>query len=283
MSEAETPQRPNEAGQILDITGLSTENRGANEAAIRALCRNAYLGQETSLARILGRYKMFVDTADVGISSHLLMDGYWEMWTTEAMVATIQPGATVVDVGANLGYFTLLMADLVGPSGQVHAFEPNSAIAKRLRQSVAVNGFAGRTVVHQLGLGDHHGLAGFHVEPGEPGGGHVVPVSGDGPTVPVSRLDSLGIVPDFVKIDAEGAEAAVWRGMAGILALRRPLTVFLEFVPDRYENAGNFLDEILRHGFLLSRIDPGNGVEPTSRAAVLQRPANQDQMLVLSR
>ncbi len=283
MSEAETPQRPNEAGQILDITGLSTENRGANEAAIRALCRNAYLGQETSLARILGRYKMFVDTADVGISSHLLMDGYWEMWTTEAMVATIQPGATVVDVGANLGYFTLLMADLVGPSGQVHAFEPNSAIAKRLRQSVAVNGFAGRTVVHQLGLGDHHGLAGFHVEPGEPGGGQVVPVSGDGPTVPVSRLDSLDIVPDFVKIDAEGAEAAVWRGMAGILALRRPLTVFLEFVPDRYENAGNFLDEILRHGFLLSRIDPGNGVEPTSRAAVLQRPANQDQMLVLSR
>lgn len=284
MSDVDTPAPVGDpAGRLFDIARLTTGARGDNEAAIRALCTNAYLGSEMSLARVLGRYKMFVDTGDVGISTHLLLDGYWEMWTTEAMMTVVKPGATVVDVGANLGYFTLLLAELVGPEGHVHAFEPNPAIAARLRKSVAVNGFGGRATVHQLALGDHHGLAGFEIAPGEPGGGHVVDHREGMDSVPVSRLDGMEIIPDFIKIDAEGAEAAVWRGLAGILALRRPLTVFLEFVPDRYADPGRFLDEILRHGFLLSRIDPGAGVMPTSRAAVLAGPPSADVMLVLRR
>ena len=59
--------------------------------------------------------------------------------------------------------------------------------------------------------------------------------------------------------------------------------MFVEFVPDRYDDPGRFLDEILRHGFLLSRIDPGEGKVPTSRSAVLAGPPNADQMLVFSR
>lgn len=270
-------------GRLFDVRSLITPPRYDNEVAVRGLCTNAYLGDDTSLCRVLGRYKMFVDTKDIGLSSHLLMDGYWEMWTTEAMLFFIKPGDVAVDVGANLGYFTLLMADLVGPTGVVHAFEPNPPIAERLQQSVSINGFGGNTTVHAVALADRDGETGFMVPKGEPKNAHLVDRSDDAALVAVRRLDGMGLSPDFMKIDCEGAEELVWKGMAGILAQRRPMTIFMEFAPIRYDDPARFVDEILRHGFALAIVDPERGVQPISRAEVLAGAASVDQMLVLRR
>jgi FkbM family methyltransferase len=269
--------------RLFDIGELATSRRSDHEARIRALCCNAYLGEQNSLCRVLGRYKMFVDTADVGHSTHLLLDGYWEMWTTELMQQLVRPGMTVVDAGANLGYFTLLLADLVGPDGRVLAFEPNPHIARRLRQSVAVNGFAGRTAVHDVALGDAEREVGLVVPAGEPKNAHVVPAGEGDVQVHSHRLDSYGVLPDFIKIDVEGAEMAVWQGMTGILAARKPLTVVMEFVLDRYDDPGLFLDEMLRHGLDLSRLTHDFGLQKVSREEVLAAPAGVDQLLVLMR
>jgi FkbM family methyltransferase len=269
--------------RLFEVADLASGDRSDNEARIRALCSNAWLGNETSLCRVLGRYKMFVDTGDVGLSTHLLLDGYWEMWTTEAMQRLVKPGMTVVDVGANLGYFTLLLGELVGPTGQVHAFEPNPAMVSRLRHSVAVNGFADRTRIHAVALAAEAGQAGLIVPPGEPKNGHLARVPADGITVMLQRLDRLEIMPNFVKIDVEGSEELVWRGMAGILAARQPLTVFIEFVLDRYADPALFLDEMLRHGFRLSRLDPDLGPLQITREAVLAASPSADQILVLAR
>lgn len=279
--------RATEAGEtgarLFEIGQLGSSRRSDHEARIRALCYNAYLGEQTSLCRVLGRYKMFVDTGDVGHSTHLLLDGYWEMWTTELMQQLVRPGMTVVDAGANLGYFTLLLADLVGPEGRVLAFEPNPLIARRLRQSVAVNGFAGRTTIEEVALGDDEREVGLTVPAGEPKNAHVVPAGEGDVQVRCHRLDSHGVLPDFIKIDVEGAERAVWRGMTGILTARKPLTVVMEFVLDRYAEPGLFLDEILRHGFELSRLHHDFGLQQVSREEVLAAPANVDQLLVLMR
>jgi FkbM family methyltransferase len=269
--------------RLFEVADLASGNRSDNEARIRDLCFNAWLGNATSLCRVLGRYKMFIDTDDVGLSTHLLLDGYWEMWTTEAMQRLVKPGLTVVDVGANLGYFTLLLGELVGPTGEVHAFEPNPAMVSRLRRSVAVNGFADRTRIHAVALAADAGQAGFTVPPGEPKNGHLTTVPGDGIPVTLQRLDSLEILPDFIKIDVEGSEELVWRGMAGILAARRPLTILIEFVLDRYADPALFLDEILRHGFRLSRLDPDLGVLQVTCEAVLAANPTADQILVLVR
>lgn len=272
---------------LFDIGRLLHAPRHENEAVIRGLCQNAYLGDDTALCRVLGRYKMFVDTRDVGVSSHLLLDGYWETWTTEAMLRFVRPGMTAVDVGANLGYFATLMADLVGPAGRVLAFEPNPPIADRLRKTIAVNGFTARTMVHELALGAEEGGAVLIVPPGEPKNAHVVaaaPVSG-ATMVARRRLDAIpeALDADFVKIDVEGAEEDVWRGMEGIFARGRPLTIFLEFTPGRYASPARFLDEILGHGFALAIIDLVRGVRPIGREAVLAGPPAEDQMLVLTR
>jgi len=278
---------PNGRKYPFDIWNLLDAPRHENEAVIRGLCQNAYLGGGTALCRVLGRYKMFVDTGDVGVSSHLLLDGYWESWTTEAMLRFVRPGMTALDVGANLGYFTTLMAELVGPSGHVLAFEPNPPIAERLRKTIAVNGFAARAAVHEIALGAEEGGATLIVPPGEPKNAHVIagqPVSG-ATSVARKRLDAIpeALDADFIKIDVEGAEEDMWRGMEGMLARGRPMTIFLEFTPGRYASPARFLDEILDCGFALAIIDLVHGVRPISREAVLAGPPAEDQMLVLTR
>ena len=69
---------------IYDIWRLLQHPRTFNEAEIRALCRTAYCGDHTTLCRVLGRYQLFVDTRDIGISSHLMLGGFREMWGTRA-------------------------------------------------------------------------------------------------------------------------------------------------------------------------------------------------------
>lgn len=275
---------------LVDLRDLVVLPRAFNEAAIRRLCEVAYLGEDTALCRSLGRYKIFVDTRDVGLSSHLMLDGYWEMWITETLVSSIGAGMVVADIGANVGYFTLLMADLVGPDGSVHAFEPNPRLAQRLVNSIAVNGFADRVELHEVALGEVDGEhAVLVVPPSEPKNGYMIPFSGElpehGTLVPTARLDAR---PDWsrielAKIDVEGAEQFVWAGMQGLLAGSMLKTVILEFTPGRYPDPGAFLDTICTSGFSLAYIDLRRGITQTTRDWVLAQPPREDIMLYLRR
>jgi FkbM family methyltransferase len=276
---------------LFDIERLLTHPRVENEAHIRSLCENAYLGDETALCRVLGRYKMFVDTTDQSLSPHLMLDGYWEMWLTEALAQVIRPGMTVVDVGANLGYFTLLMADRVGEKGRVIAFEPNPSIVARLRRTLSLNGFAERTTVNDAALFDENDAEVLLISPvGEPKNAHLTSIAGlsAGPNIHPLRTRRLDSFPDVVKadvikIDADTAEEAIWRGMHGLFASQRPMTVFLEFAAARYADAGQFLAEIKTAGFIISRLDPKRGVEAVEEKSILSAPPHVDQMLVLRR
>ena len=268
---------------IYDIWRLLSEPRDQVEAEIRALCRTAWCGDHTALARILGRYKLYVDTRDTGIAPHLMLDGFWEMWVTEAMLRAVRRGSTVIDVGANLGFFTLLLADLAGQEGRVLAFEPNDGLADRLASSIAINGFGGHTTLHRCALGAVEGLVALDVETHAPGGARVREDGGG--TIPIRRLDSFARALDaeFIKIDVEGHEQQVWRGMTGILARGNPLTVFMEFTVSRYPDPAGFLSEIIGEGFALGLIHHDGQIRPITPAELLDGPHSIDHMLCLSR
>jgi len=279
-----------DAGQpLFDLKRLGRRRRSANEAFIRGLCESAYLGDRSAICRVLGRYKMFVDTDDVGLSAHLMLDGYWEMWLTEALAEVIKPGMTVVDVGANLGYFTLLAAECVGGGGAVHAFEPNPPIAARLVRSVNINGFRDRVTVHAEPLGSENGREVVLAVPGDdPKNAKIVEGAGpdEGHVLEARRFDNFPelLRADVIKIDAEGAELDIWHGMSGLLELSdHRQTIFLEFTLARYPDPAAFLSEIAASGFRIGELTLDDGMQPRSHEDILSAPQRVDQMLVLQR
>lgn len=268
---------------IYDIWRILDRPSNEAEAEIRALTQVAYMGDQQALCRVLGRYKMYVDTRDIGIASHLMLEGFWELWVTKAMMRCVRRGSVVADIGANQGYFTLLMADLTGAQGRVLSFEPNPSMARLVRKSIEVNGFDGFVDFHEIGLGSQAGRAVMDASTHQPGGGRTVEAKrGD---VVIKRLDAITHARqlDFIKMDVEGFEPMVWQGMTRLLARQKRLTVFMEFTVGRLKDPGGFLDEIMKHGFSLEIIQAQEGIVPISREALLNGPQWVDHMLVFRR
>ncbi len=216
---------------------LINQNRPAAEELFTAHTRSQYLGNGTLLCQVLGGLKLFVIGDDVGFSPHMIFEGYWEFWLTRHFAEVIRPGDTVLDIGANLGYYTLLAADLVGTEGRVVAIEPNPEVFRRLSASIAVNGFAPRASARNVALAGpgEAGRRAFFVPTGEPKNGRFVgsqedPVhlAGHGAVsdVELGRIDPAAFDRvDFIKIDVEGAELAVLEHLRPVLDKFRPKVV----------------------------------------------------------
>jgi FkbM family methyltransferase len=229
----------------IEIHEFAYRSQRVLEALCRARVQPAYIGENQALCRILGRYKLFVDTRDQGLCAHLLLDGFWEMPLTMFMARHLRSGMVAIDVGANFGYFTTLLAALVGQSGRVYSIEPAPDTAAMLHRSIALNLFQLRTTIIEAAAGAGDGTSLFYVPHREPKNARLVPspegidaAAGTLHEIPVRRIDDVVAQEhrvDFVKVDAEGAEEAVIAGMEMILRRDQPCLV-LEF------NAGRVRD-----------------------------------------
>lgn len=273
---------------LFDLGRLRDRPRDENEALIRSLCRPVRL-EDAVLCRVLGRYKMYVDPHDIGLAPHLMLDGIWEMHITEAVLGFVRSGMTVVDAGANQGYYTMLFSELVGPEGRVLAAEPNPRMMSLLCRSAAVNGFQNRILPIELPLSARSGdRVNLQIPDGLPQNASMVWGDGAHPdmiTLSTTTLDEqVGDGPiDFIKIDVEGAEEAVWSGMDRILARQKPLAIFLEFSPVRYPDPEAFLHRMMGRGFALAMVHGYGGVRAASIPEVLAGPEHQDRILALVR
>jgi FkbM family methyltransferase len=224
---------------VIALSELVHEDRFILETLSRGQVQRVFLGDYTAVCRILGRYKFYIDTRDRGFGTNILLDGFWEMWLTKFIAGIVRPGMVAIDVGANFGYYTLLLADLVGPTGRVISVEPNPSVVHHLRNSIALNGFGQRAQIVAAAAGaDCNGDVHLLTPTGEPKNARVVDNAAgaqavDG-TVHVVRQVSIDSIinpeqkVDFLKIDAEGAEAAIISGMIGVLERDKPALV-LEF------------------------------------------------------
>ncbi len=206
-----------------------------------------------------------VDPGDRAVGARLRRRGIWSEAETELCRREIRPGMTVLDIGANLGYFSLLFAGAVGPEGRVFAFEPDPYNLQLLQQNVERNGYSNVTI-HATALGRVPGMALLYKN-SDNLGDHRLGHGGDGRVaveVPVVSLDSLaeklGRV-DFIKMDIQGSEAAVVAGGTAIFMSERPLRLVCEFWPDGMRALGDdphaHLERLHGAGFAMSVLARG--------------------------
>jgi FkbM family methyltransferase len=156
-----------------------------------------------------------------------LWTGLHEPAVQGALSELLQPGMTFWDVGAHVGFFTILGARLVGDQGHVHAFEPVEQNRARLEAAVEKNG-CGNVTVHPVALSSAQGDATLHAHESS-AMWSLVGEDDEGVLIHTETLDSLGLPPpDLVKIDAEGVELDVLRGGRELLSEVEP-ALLVEF------------------------------------------------------
>ena len=188
-----------------------------------------------------GRRVIWVDLADDFVSRGSLFDCY-EPLESEFLRQNLRADSVFLDIGANVGWFTLLASTIIGDGGHVHAFEPRHPTVQYLKRSVAMNHLESMVTVHELGLDCTEGHAQLGYERGTRNPGHSFLVDEDPQTeieVQAIRTDALDHFHfkriDVVKLDVEGAEMRVLKGGEATITANRP-TVLSEIYPEQLKS-----------------------------------------------
>ncbi len=216
---------------------------------------------------------------DAAVGGQILRDRAYEPAVTAAIETALRPGSVFVDVGASLGYFTVLGGRAVGPAGKVHAFEPGSQNHSMVLLNAAMNGLE-NVELHRVAVSD---VPGTMLYAGHGANGFVRPFDGDPAAVTThevveaTTLDlALGDEArvDVVKIDVEGAEGRVLRGAERVIRRHRPTIVF-ELSPPGLESVSgmtgvellSWLEDL---GYELTALDTDQESVTAGASAILE-------------
>jgi FkbM family methyltransferase len=196
-------------------------------------------------------FDVCLDPNDMGVSPSIAVLGWHEMKTTELFIKLVGRGSTVIDVGANVGFFTLLAAKLVGKKGYVLSFEPEPTSFSLLAQSVKRNGF-GNVEMFEKCVSNVDGQQTLHLSVTRNKGLHSIArdLGGDSISVQSARLDTvvnahgIGSI-DLLKIDAEGAEPEVLEGAERLLSRSSVRNIIMEWEhPESWARRSDILEMI---------------------------------------
>jgi FkbM family methyltransferase len=241
-----------------------------------------YLGDHEALVQARWGAKLVVDTRDRLLAPWLLMDGLWESHVTGWLHDTLAPGAVMVDVGANIGYFTVLAAQLVGTAGRVVAVEASPGLCDIIRRNVAMNGHRDTVTVwnraawsgpdrlrlHQrVHYGANSSLA-------SAGSAQLEELADEEVVVEVEAVALDDLLADLekvdvLKLDVEGAEVHAVKGLAGTLAAHPGITLMIEWAPEQIRLVGDGPEELVAlltgAGFRFRLMEDGLApIEPTA-------------------
>ena len=224
-----------------------------------------------------GPLRMRVDPNDL-IGRTIFHRGLWERPVAIHFRREVRRGDIVLDVGANLGQFTLLASHAAGPSGRVFAIEANPQMALNLRHNVALNQLTNVEIIEAAAWDCDDRL---RLHPGEPGNQGMASVASAGAEqagtlVPAVRLDrvlrELGCSRvDVIKIDVEGAEERALQGLAGILESQGPRRIYCEVtaIAGDASAAERLVDLLASWGYRGAIVDE-DGERPLDRTSLAQ-------------
>ncbi len=197
------------------------------------------------------------------VSMALYRYKFFERGLTQIILNTLEPGMVFFDVGAHFGYYSLLASTLVGKAGAVHAFEPTPSTFEVLRRNTAmkpnvrVNNVALWSRAESLEFRDYGTMySAFNsIQAGEVEDNMREGVSGAPCTVQATSVDEYvritGATPNFLKLDAEGAELNILAGMAETIRRARPILT-VEVGDDLERNSSRsreLLEAVISHGY----------------------------------
>lgn len=238
-------------------------------------------GLPLQVIKPLGAARLWVDLSDQVIGMPILRDGY-EPEVIALALSLVAPGDVAVDVGAHIGYFTMRLADTVGESGHVHAFEPVARNADLLARSIAESRFERRVTLARAAVSDAAGEATLRVgrDTLNTGGAFLGDESQGGDDglnsvrVATVRLDDAGLRRPvrLIKMDVEGAEPRVVRGALAVLRDDRPCIVS-EVHPEQLARVSGsspaaLFADLAALGYAAHAIDAGTVGAPIAPAAI---------------
>ena len=211
---------------------------------------------------MVGTNKMYIDKNDRVVSAKLLLDGVWEEYETEMFKNHLKSGDIVLDIGANIGYHTLIAAEIVGKSGKVYAFEPEPRNFALLKKNVEANNYKNVILINKA-LANKSGRFKLYLSNEDNFGDFRIFDSQDNRKyveVEMATLDDCKIPKvDVIKMDVQGAEVLVLKGAKKTLAKQKRLRMFTEFWPKALKLAGSsargYLDILRRNKFEIYEID----------------------------
>lgn len=212
-------------------------------------------------------FKLFYLPRDWAVGNEIARAGAYELHVAAALKPLLQPGLVFLDIGANIGYYTLLAASRVGPTGRVIAFEPHPRNVELLTVSVRENGFE-HVQIYPLAVSNVEGAVELIGDPTSTNASFAVPGVSDSADIAKAHhvktvvLDKcLQAEPriDIVKMDIEGVEPLAWQGMRQLIQRHRPI-VLTEFSPEAIRHQGfatpeEYLAMIRAMGYQLHILD----------------------------
>ena len=225
----------------------------------------------------LDGFELYVYEHDWDIGEHIIETRQYEPQVTAFLKRHLQEGMTFVDVGANIGYFTLMAATLVGRSGRTIAVECNPRNCELIYMSLHRSGFDD-VLVYPFAVSDTRKLMSFTSGFSNGVVNELAEDDQEAVIVPAVTLDSLLINEpriDIIKMDIEGSEAKAWQGMRQVIEKHRPV-IMMEFFPSLLEwiseiKAEEFLSGIFTSGYTASILQatPNESLEASSPEEVM--------------
>lgn len=180
-----------------------------------------------------------------------MISSTWEELTTEMFKSVVKEGDIIVDLGANIGYYTLLAARLVGKKGKVYAFEPEPMNYSLLLKNIELNGYDNIVAV-QKAVSDVNKRVKFFLDSKDTGAHSIYQPGNKGQFLEVESVtlddffEGKGHPIDVIKMDVEGAEMAAFTGMDRIIRENENLKMFVEFYFPGIERSGGSPQEFIR-------------------------------------
>jgi FkbM family methyltransferase len=215
--------------------------------------------------------RLFLHRDDQVMTPFISEHGVWEPDETDFLRALLRPGHTFLDVGANVGYMTVLGARMVGSAGRVIAVEPDFRNLRLLRANLWRNGVSAQ--IAPIAAFSRRGFVGFARSETNCGDHQVRERSGEGPLVPCATIDELlgDVRVDVAKIDTQGVDHQVLEGMEGLVRRNPAIVVLSEFW------LGGLLERGIDPMSVLGRYaDLGFAIGLVGRGAVVHTATPQD-------